>query len=60
VANDPVPLQFIPNGRRRQDDSVNKHQTVEIEVAHVGQDLQFRSASVGPPAASLADEKQSV
>ena len=54
------------------DDSGNKRQTVEIQVSHVGPDLQFASAEVtksaaeglgsssdGPSAASSAEEKQS-
>ncbi|MGH2774733.1 MAG: single-stranded DNA-binding protein [Actinomycetota bacterium] len=58
--------------RTWQDDSGNKRQTVEIQVTHVGPDLQFATAEVamstaeglgsssdGPSAASSADEKQS-
>jgi single-strand DNA-binding protein len=58
--------------RSWQDDAGNKRYSVEIQVTHVGPDLQFataevtkssaqglRSASDGPPAASSADEKQS-
>ncbi|MPZ21747.1 MAG: single-stranded DNA-binding protein [Luteitalea sp.] len=32
--------------RTRQDDSGNKRQTVEIQVTHVGPDLQFATAEV--------------
>jgi hypothetical protein len=37
----------------------NKRQSVEIQVSHVGPDLQFQSASVGPrtSAATSAEEK---
>jgi hypothetical protein len=61
--------------RRRilQDNDGNKRQTVEIQVTHVGPDLQFAIAEVakstaeggwvsssdGPSAASSAEEKQS-
>jgi single-strand DNA-binding protein len=58
--------------RSWQDDSGNKRQTVEIQVSHVGPDLQFATAEVtrstaeglnassdGPSAASSAEEKQS-
>jgi single-strand DNA-binding protein len=58
--------------RSWQDDSGNKRQTVEIQVNHVGPDLQFATAEVtkstaeglksssdGPSAASSAEEKQS-
>jgi single-strand DNA-binding protein len=57
--------------RSWQDDDGNKRQTVEIQVAHVGPDLQFATAEVtkstaegsssssdGPSAASSAEEKQ--
>jgi hypothetical protein len=70
VANDPDLLQLIPDGRHRQSDSGNKSQTVEIQVTHVGPDLQFATAEVGkstaegsksssdgPSAASSAEEK---
>jgi len=71
---------ILPNGvaadrtedRRRSDLSGNKRQTVEIQVTHVGPDLQFATAEVakstakglgsssdGPSAASSAEEKQS-
>ena len=36
----------------------NKRQTVEIQVTHVGPDLQFQSASVGPAAATSAEEAE--
>jgi single-strand DNA-binding protein len=58
--------------RSWQDDSGNKRQSVEIQVTHVGPDLQFATAEVakssaeglgsssdGPSAASSAEEKQS-
>jgi single-strand DNA-binding protein len=58
--------------RTWQDDAGNKRQTVEIQVSHVGPDLQFATAEVtkssaeglgsssdGPSAASSAEEKQS-
>jgi single-strand DNA-binding protein len=58
--------------RSWQDDSGNKRQTVEIQVTHVGPDLQFATAEVtkssaegsksssdGPSAASSAEERQS-
>jgi single-strand DNA-binding protein len=47
--------------RTWQDESGNKRQCVEIQVAHVGPDLQFQSASVGPrsSAATSAEEEQS-
>jgi single-strand DNA-binding protein len=58
--------------RTWQDNDGNKRQSVEIQVSHVGPDLQFATAEVakstaeglgsasdGPSAASSADEKQS-
>jgi single-strand DNA-binding protein len=58
--------------RTWQDESGNKRQSVEIQVTHVGPDLQFAAAEVtkstaeglgstsdGPSAASSAEEKQS-
>ena len=55
--------------RTWQDDSGNKRQTVEIQVTHVGPDLQFATAEVTKSTAeglkspsdgaSSADEKQS-
>jgi single-strand DNA-binding protein len=58
--------------RSWQDNDGNKRQTVEIQVTHVGSDLQFATAEVakstaeglkstsdGPSAASSAEEKQS-
>ena len=58
--------------RSWQDNDGNKRQTVEIQVAHAGRDLQFATAEVakstaeglssssdGPSAASSAEEKQS-
>ena len=58
--------------RSWQDNDGNKRQTVEIQVTHVGPDLQFATAEVakstaegsksssdGPSAASSAEEKQS-
>jgi single-strand DNA-binding protein len=45
--------------RTWQDDAGNKRQTVEIQVSHVGPDLQFQSASVGPAAATSAEEAES-
>jgi single-stranded DNA-binding protein len=45
--------------RSWQDEAGNKRQSVEIQVTHVGPDLQFVSASVRPTAATAADEKQS-
>jgi single-strand DNA-binding protein len=58
--------------RSWQDEAGNKRQTVEIQVTHVGPDLQFataevtkssaeglKSASDGPSAASSAEVKQS-
>jgi single-strand DNA-binding protein len=58
--------------RTWQDDDDNKRQSVEIQVSHVGPDLQFATAEVtkstaeglkspsdGPSAASSAEEKQS-
>ena len=57
--------------RTWQDDAGNKRQTLEIQVSHVGPDLQFATAGVtkssaeglksssnGPAAASSAEEKQ--
>jgi single-strand DNA-binding protein len=57
--------------RTWQDDAGNKRQTVEIQVTHVGPDLQFATAEVakstaeglksssdGPSAASSGEEKQ--
>jgi single-strand DNA-binding protein len=57
--------------RTWQDDAGNKRQSVEIQVTHVGPDLQFATAEVtkstaeglksssdGPSAASSAEEKQ--
>ena len=57
--------------RSWQDYDGNKRQTVEIQVTHVGPDLQFATAEVtmstaeglksssnGPAAASSAEEKQ--
>jgi single-strand DNA-binding protein len=57
--------------RSWQDNHGNKRQTVEIQVTHVGPDLQFATAEVakstahglasssdGPSAASSAEEKQ--
>jgi single-strand DNA-binding protein len=57
--------------RTWQDDAGNKRQTVEIQVTHVGPDLQFAIAEVtkstaeglasssdGPSAASSAEQKQ--
>jgi len=57
--------------RSWQDNDGNKRQTVEIQISHVGPDLQFATAEVtkstaegsksssdGPSAASSADEKQ--
>ena len=38
----------------------HKRTVVEIQVQHVGPDLQFQSAEVGPTAATPAEEKQSV
>jgi single-strand DNA-binding protein len=58
--------------RSWQDEDGNKRQSVEIQVSHVGPDLQFATAEVtkssaggsssasdGPPAVSSAEEKQS-
>jgi single-strand DNA-binding protein len=58
--------------RNWQHDAGNKRQAVEIQVSHVGPDLQFATAEVakstaeglgsssdGPSAASSAEEKQS-
>jgi single-strand DNA-binding protein len=58
--------------RTWQDDAGNKRQTVEIQVTHVGRDLQFataevakstaagsRSSSDGPSATSSAEVKPS-
>jgi single-stranded DNA-binding protein len=47
--------------RTWKDDAGRKHQNVEIQVTHVGPDLQFQSASVGPrsSAATSAAEEQS-
>jgi single-strand DNA-binding protein len=55
-----------------QDESGNRRHSVEIQVSHVGPDLQFATAEVikstaeglassseGPSAASSVDEKQS-
>jgi single-stranded DNA-binding protein len=36
-----------------------KRQTVEIHVTHVGPDLRFQSARVGPAAATSVEEVQS-
>ena len=46
--------------RTWQDDAGNKRRTVEIQVTHVGPDLQFQSAEVGPraSAASSGEENQ--
>ncbi len=44
--------------RSWQDNDGNKRHTVEIQVTHVGPDLQFQSASVGPAAATSSDEKR--
>ncbi len=57
--------------RTWQDDSGNKRQTVEIQVNHVGPDLQFATAEVakstaeglgsssdGPSAASSAEQRR--
>jgi hypothetical protein len=57
--------------RTWQDDAGNKRHSVEIQVSHVGPDLQFATAEVtkssaeglgspsdGPSAASSAEEKQ--
>jgi len=70
-----TPLRFGPLQAQRRvwkDNDGNKRQTVEIQVTHVGPDLQFatarvakstaegsKSSSDGPSAASSNDEKQS-
>ncbi len=46
--------------RSWQDNDGNKRLSVEIQVTHVGPDLQFQSASVGPrssAATSAAKER---
>lgn len=40
--------------RTWQDNDGNKRQSVEIQLTHVGPDLQFQSASVGPATAASA------
>jgi single-strand DNA-binding protein len=58
--------------RTWQDEAGNNRQSIEIQVSHVGPDLQFATAEVtkstaeglvsssdGPPVASSAEEKQS-
>ena len=47
--------------RSWQDNDGNKPQTVEIQVTHVGPDLQFQSASIDrrSSAATSAEVKQS-
>jgi single-strand DNA-binding protein len=44
--------------RKLEDSGGNKRSTIEIQVNHVGPDLQWVSAEVGPSAATPADEKQ--
>lgn len=44
--------------RKFEDSDGNKRSTIEVQVSHVGPDLQFTSAEVGPSAATPADEKR--
>jgi single-strand DNA-binding protein len=47
-----IPGKLIP--RTWQDDDGNKRQTVEIQVTHVGPDLQFATADVAKAPADSA------
>jgi single-strand DNA-binding protein len=44
--------------RKFEDGDGNKRSVIEIQVGHVGPDLQFSSAEVGPSAATPADQVQ--
>lgn len=44
--------------RKFEDFDGNKRSTIEVQVAHVGPDLQFVSAAVGPSAATPAEVEQ--